>query len=122
MDELRIGPAGREDALTRALRVAYAPPAEPGYWAALEARIMARIDRERDAWWHPFGEWVRVGVVAAAVAVVAAGLALQRSREREARVAYHRVVDVPRELPAQIATETTGLPDREATLRYVMAP
>ena len=122
MDELRIGPAGREDELTRALRAAYAPPAEPRYWAALEARIMARIDREREAWWHPFGEWVRLGLVAAAVAVVAAGLALARSREQAARVAYYHVVDVPRELSAQIATETTGLPDREATLRVILAP
>ena len=122
MDDLRIGPAGREDELTRALRAEYAPPAERGYWEALEARIMARIDREREAWWHPFGEWVRVGLVAAALAVVAAGLALVRSRDAEARVAYQQVVDTPRELSAQIATETTGLPDREATLRYVIAP
>ena len=60
--------------------------------------------------------------MAAALAVVAAGLALVRSRDAEARVAYQQVVDTPRELSAQIATETTGLPDREATLRYVIAP
>ena len=122
MDDLRIGPTGREDELTRALRAEYARPEERGYWEALEARIMARIDREGDAWWQPFGDWVRVGLVAAAVAVVAAGLALVRSRDAEARVAYQQVVDTPRELSAQIATETTGLPDREATLRYVIAP
>ena len=122
MDEMRIGPAGREDELTRALRAEYAPPEQPGYWEALEARIMARIDRERNAWWHPFGEWVRVGLVAAGLAVVAAGLALVRSRDAAARVAYQQVVETPRELSAQIATGTTGLPDREATLLYITAP
>ncbi len=122
MPELRIGPRGRDDDLTRALRAVYATPTDPAYWAALEARIMARLAREEDAWWRPFRDWVRIGLVAAALAIAAAGLALVHSREVEARVAYQTIVETPRTLAEQIVTETSGLPEREATLRYVISP
>lgn len=120
--ESRIGPAGRDDDVTRALRDIYAPPAEPGYWDRLEARVLARIAAEADTWWSPFGGWVRVGIVAAGIAAVAIGAALTRARQVEAHVAYERIVETPRTLGEQIATETSGLPVREATLRYVLEP
>lgn len=122
MDDLRIGPNGRDDAVTRALRALYAAPRDSAYWEALEARIMARIAQEADAWWSPFRGWVRSGLLTAAVLLLAAGVALVRSREAEARLAYRSVVDTPTSLAQQIASETSGLPEREATLRYVMSP
>ena len=121
-DELRIGPPGRDDDLTRELRALYEAPAEPGYWRALEARIMARVEREGEAWWVPFRGWVRPGLVAAGVAAALLGTLLAREREFETRVAFQTIVETPRTLPAQLATDATALPAREATLQYVIAP
>ena len=118
----RIGPSGREDAVLRALRALYAGPQHPVYWEVLEARIMGRIAQDGDAWWTAFQGWVRLGLAAATVALVAAGMALVQSREADARMAYQSVVNTPRLLAQQIATETSGLPEREATLRYVISP
>ncbi|MDQ3697659.1 MAG: hypothetical protein M3373_06500 [Gemmatimonadota bacterium] len=121
-DTMRIGPGGRDDAVTRALRALYAAPHAPGYWEALEGRIMARVALEGDAWWSPFRGWVRAGLAAATVALALAGMALARTHQAETRIAYQTIVETPRDLQHQIATETSGLSDREATLRYVIAP
>ena len=120
--EPRIGPSGRDDEVTRFLRERYAAPADPSYWEGLESRIVARLLAEGDVWWAPYARWTRAGLVAAGLAAVLAGLALARSREAEARLAYETVVETPRALPAQIATGTGELSPREATLRYVITP
>ena len=122
--ESRIGlpPDGRDDMLTRLLRRLYAAPADPAYWDGLQARVMARIAAESEAWWHPFGAWVRTGLVAAGLAVIAAGMSVARARDDVAHVAYQQVIETPRTLGMQIVTETTGLPAREATLRYLIEP
>ncbi|HJR62828.1 MAG TPA: hypothetical protein VJ803_03940 [Gemmatimonadaceae bacterium] len=117
----RIGPNGREDPVTGTLRELYAAPADPAYWHSLEAKILARI-AQADAWWQPYTEWVRVGLIAAGLSALLAGLALVRSREAEARMAYETIIETPRTLPHQMATETSPLPAREATLRYVISP
>jgi hypothetical protein len=117
----RIGPNGREDPVTGTLRELYAAPADPAYWQALEAKILSRI-AQADAWWQPYTEWVRVGLIAAGLSALLAGLALVRSREAEARMAYETIIETPRTLPQQLATETSPLPAREATLRYVISP
>ncbi|MEJ7810391.1 MAG: hypothetical protein WKG32_08250 [Gemmatimonadaceae bacterium] len=122
MDEMRIGPSGRDDDLTRALREMYAPPSDAGYWDAMEARIMAHISAEADAWWQPFRGWVRSGIVAAAAAAGLAGVAATHARQEEARVAFQAIVETPRTLPQQMATETGTLPTRDATLLYVISP
>src|SRR6185437_14184614 len=90
--EPRIGPDGRDDDLTRALRQIYAAPAEEGYWSTLAQRIMSRIAGavEAESWWSPLADWARVGIVAAAAAVIVAGLALTKSREAEARLGTTR--------------------------------
>lgn len=121
-DNLRIGPNGRDDDVTRALREIYASPDDPGFWDALEARILARITAEGDAWWLPFQEWMRTGLVAAGILVAAAALTLAQLRVESRREAMQSVIEVPRTLAHQMATETTGLPDREATLRLVTEP
>src|ERR671938_196267 len=118
MTDLRIGPKGRDDDVTRALRELYAAPADPAYWGGLEARIMARIDREGDAWWHSYREWVGRGLIAATIAMLFAGWALARTRTAEARVAYQAIVETPRTPAQQLATPSGDLSDREATLRY----
>jgi hypothetical protein len=120
--EPRMGPHGRDDDLTRALRRIYAAPADEAYWSALERRIMARIVEEE--WWLPLAAWVRVGVVAAGVALAVASLTLVRNHRAEAQIAYRTVIETPRTAPLQMATETESgtASEREAMLRFVISP
>lgn len=119
----RIGPDDGGDArLTRALRALYAAPRDAAYWEGLEARILAAIAQEGDFWWSPFRAWVRTGLVAAVAALMIAGLALARAHRTEVRLAAENVAFPAQTLAQQIATESGPLPDREATLRYVIAP
>lgn len=120
----RIGPHGREDDITNALRDLYAPPADEGYWSDLAQRIMARISNENegDVWWQPFAGLARVGVLAAGVALAVATIALTRDRAAEPSLAYETLTDTPRTSLLQIAIEPDVNSEREATLRYVIAP
>ena len=122
--EPRIGPHGREDDLTRALRSMYAPPSDDAYWGSLAARIMARIrgDAAVEQWWQPLARYARVGLVAAAVALVAARIALSRDAARETAIAYDGVIETPQSSPLQLATDATPGSARDATLRYVISP
>jgi anti-sigma-K factor RskA len=114
----------RDDEWSASLRAAYAAPADESYWAALERRIMARIQREAAReWWSYFPGWVRIGLAAAAITLLAAGVAAWRTRLSQERVAYRELLEAPTELP--ILTEKfRDHPDartREATLRYLIA-
>lgn len=121
-NDLRIGPHGRDDDVTRTLRDIYASPDDPAFWDALEARILARVAAEGDAWWLPFQEWMRAGLVAAGIIVAAAALTLAQLHTDSRREAMQSVIETPRTLAHQMATETSPLPDREATLRLVTSP
>jgi hypothetical protein len=122
--EPRIGPSGRDDDLTRALRRLYAAPADETYWDALANRVMARIgrDAESEGWWQPLAGLARIGVIAAGIAVVVAGAALTYSRDAEARVAYQTIIETPRTPALQLAIERGTGSERDATLRYVLSP
>lgn len=76
-DALRAFGAGRDD----------------GYWAWLEARIVARVADERTPWWIVLAGWTRPAAVAAAVAVVAAGLVLGSTAMDVDATAYAAVGD-----------------------------
>lgn len=122
-DEPRIGPRGRDDDLTRALRAVYAAPGGEAYWEALARRVMARIGEEVEGdWTAPLARWARIGVIAAGVALAVASLALSRARDAQARMAFQTIIETPGTAPLQIATESGTPGDREATLRYVIAP
>lgn len=120
----RIGPNGREDDITSGLRRLYAPPADESYWGDLAQRIMTRIanENEGDVWWQPFARLARLGVLAAGVALAVASIALTRDRTTDARLAYEPIMDTPRAAPLQIAIEQDASSEREAMLRYVIAP
>jgi hypothetical protein len=120
----RIGPNGREDFITGALRELYAPPADEGYWSDLAQRIMTRIsnESEADTWWQPFARLARVGVLAAGVALAIASIALTRDRAAEPSLAYETLTDMPRTSLLQLAIEPDVNSEREATLRSVIAP
>jgi hypothetical protein len=96
-DELR-GPAlVRDDELTEHLRAIVAPPADPSYWAGLERRILARIERgqEEGRWWALSERSYRLGLIAAGLTLIVAGSVYLRSRAVEARMAYESVIETP---------------------------
>jgi len=122
--EPRIGPHGRDDDLTRALRSLYAAPSDDAYWASLAGRIMARIggDAAVEQWWQPLARFARIGLVAAAVALVAARIALSRDAARQTAIAYDGVIETPPSASLQLATDAPPGSARDATLRYVISP
>lgn len=120
--EPRIGPQGRDDDLTRALRALYAAPDDEAYWNGLARRIITRLRDEEGDWSLPLARWARIGIIAAGIALTIASLALTRTREAQARIAFHTIIETPRTAPLQIATERGTGSEREATLRYVIAP
>ena len=118
----RIGPSGRDDELTRALRGMYAPPGGEAFWEGLERRILARVaSSEDDQWWRPVARWRRGLALAGAAAVLVAGLAARHSNQQRSLAAY-REIDASTIAPVQVASETEREASRDVTLRYVMGP
>jgi hypothetical protein len=118
----RIGPNGRDDELTRALRRIYAPPGGEAFWEGLERRILARVSAsEEDIWWRQLSRWRRGLAVAGAAAIIVAGLVAQHSNHQRSIAAY-REIESSRVAPVQVASETEREASRDVTLRYVMGP
>jgi hypothetical protein len=118
----RIGPNGRDDELTRALRRIYAPPGGEAFWEGLERRILARVSAsEEDIWWRQLSRWRRGLAVAGAAAIIVAGLVAQHSNHQRSIAAY-REIESSRVAPVQVASETEREASRDMTLRYVMGP
>jgi hypothetical protein len=108
-----------------ALREMYAPPADPGYWDVLEARILGRVRREAAlAWWAHFPDWMRAGMVAAAAAaILLVGFVWFQDRQSAQRMAEERLlqplIDEVPVLVESMAEEPNRA--RDATLRYVIS-
>lgn len=120
--EPRIGPDGRDDELTRALRVMHAPPGGEAFWEMLERRILARVaSSEDDQWWRQLAHWRRGLAIAGAAAVLVAAIAARHSNH-ERSVAAYREIDASSVAPVQVASETEREASRDVTLRYVMGP
>jgi anti-sigma-K factor RskA len=120
--EPRIGPEGRDDELTREIRVMHAPPGGEAFWDSLERRILARVSSlEEDVWWRQLPRWRSALAIAGAAAIVVAALAARHSRQEESRAAY-RANDASRIAPVQVAAETGREASRDVTLRYVVGP
>jgi hypothetical protein len=109
----------RDDDLTRELRVIYVAPTEASWWAGLEQRINARIDAAvaAEEWWTVPERWLRVGLVAAGLAVIVAGALIMRSQTQVAHMAYETVVDPATDL-LEVA-ERGKLTEQQATLRVL---
>ncbi len=109
----------RDDDLTRELRVIYVAPSEASWWAGLEQRINARIDAAvaAEEWWTVPERWLRVGLVAAGLAVIVAGALIMRSQTQVAHMAYETVVDPATDL-LEVA-ERGKLTEQQATLRVL---
>jgi len=113
------GPAlVRDDELTHHLRAIVAPPADPGYWDALERRIMARIERGQDEgrWWVLSPRAYQIGLVAAGLTLILAGSVYLRSRAVDARMAYESVIETPG-VDTPVFARRGPLDERRATLR-----
>ena len=120
--EPRIGPDGRDDQLTRALRAIYAPPGGDAFWESLERRILGRVSAmEEDLWWRQLARWGRGLALAGAAAIVMAALIAQHSNHQRSLAAY-REIESSRVAPVQVASETEREASRDVTLRYVMGP
>jgi hypothetical protein len=121
-DHLQLHP--EDDEATRALRELHAAPAEESYWAALEARIMARIGQADATWWSELGHWARPALVAAAMLIIVAGLLLFRTREDATQIAYEDVLAAPTPISVAGTARPAALRDlqgeREEVLRFLI--
>jgi hypothetical protein len=113
----------RDDDVQAGLRAVYAAPAAESYWAMLERRIMARVTAEgRREWWSYFPAWSRVGLAAAALALLVASAAAWQTQRAQERVAVQEVLDIPSELPIlETSRAEPNARRREATLRFLIS-
>ena len=108
-----------DDDVTRGLRALYAAPVGEPYWNELEARIMGRIAEVDLGWWAELDRWARPALLAAAVLVLAAGIAMFRARQVETQTAYEHIL-TPSPVPVETVIRPTLEGDREASLRDVV--
>jgi hypothetical protein len=110
------------DELTEALRTHYAAPNDPGYWTALEARILAHVARagQLDGWWSALAGMARPALAAAAVLVFVAGAAVVHTRQLEARNAYASVISAAPP-SVETAARASSVADGDATLDYMLS-
>ena len=105
--------------LTGGLRRIYAAPADESYWRTLEARILARLSEPPVvAWWDELDRWMRPALVAAAIVLLASGVAMLRAYQAEQDVAYETML-TPTSLPVETAVRPVQR-GREGTFRYIM--
>lgn len=105
--------------IVRELRAIYAAPSGEMYWNELEARIMGRIVEVDLGWWAELDRWARPALVAAAVLVLAAGVAMFRAHQMETQNAYEHIL-TPSPVPVETVIRPTLEGDREASLRDVV--
>lgn len=108
-----------DERITAGLRTLYAAPEGDAYWRSLEARVLSRLTESPTvAWWDELDHWMRPALVAAAVVLVASGVAMLRAYQAEREVAYEAML-TPSTLPVETAVRPM-LQGREATFRYIM--
>jgi hypothetical protein len=110
-----------DDELTRQLRAIYAAPADAEYWHALEARILDRIaagDGVLDAWWSVPTGWTRIGLVAAAAAVLISGALALRTQVQMAKAEYEQVIE-PAVGDAPVLAERERLTEQQRAIRLL---
>jgi hypothetical protein len=119
MTKLTMHNENGDDDVTRGLRAVYAAPVGEPYWSDLEARIMGRIAEVDLGWWAELDRWARPALLAAAVLVLAAGVAMFRARQVETQTAYEHIL-TPSPVPVETVIRPTLEGDREASLRDVV--
>jgi hypothetical protein len=112
----------RDDDLTRELATIYAAPREDAYWSALERRILASVSAGEgaDEWWSVPDRWLRLGLVAAGIAVIVAGSLLMRTQAQASRMAsYETAVDSAATDAFEVARRGR-MTEEQATLRLLI--
>jgi hypothetical protein len=112
----------RDDDLTRELAAIYAAPQEAAYWSALERRILSRVraGEGADEWWSVPDRWLRLGLVAAGIAVIVAGSLLIRMQTQASRMAsYETAIDSAATDAFEVA-QRGRMTEEQATLRLLI--
>ena len=107
-----------DDEVARGLRSFYAAPAGDAYWNELQARIMSRVADVELGWWTELDRWVRPALAAAAVLLIAAGVAMFRAHEVEGDIAAENMLSSPA-VPVSTAIRPALQDDREARIRFL---
>ena len=119
-DHLKLHTEGGDDEVTRGLRRLYAAPEGDSYWRGLEARILSRLTSAPSiGWWDELDHWMRPALAAAAVVLLAAGVAMFRAYQVEQDTTYEAML-TPTTLPVETAVRPVLLEQRDATFRYLM--
>src|SRR5207302_6548314 len=80
-----------DDEITGEMRGLYAAPAGHAYWNELESRIMARVAEVELGWWTELDRWLKPALVAAAVLMMAAGVAMFSAHQSDTTSAYEEL-------------------------------
>jgi hypothetical protein len=107
-----------DDEVVRGLRSLYTAPSGDSYWNELESRIMARVADVELGWWTELDRWIRPAIAAAAVLLLAAGVAMFRARQAEADIAIDNMLSSP-SVPVSTAIRPALDNDRDARIRYL---
>ena len=120
-DESSSSELGAE--IRQALADVYAAPSGQRYWDGLESRIMARVAGGATEWWSFFGGWTRIGLLAAGLTGLIAGLVAYRGHAEAQRLSYQSILEAPESVRAEVESAVVpgGSSTREATLRYVFS-
>ncbi|MCA0375151.1 MAG: hypothetical protein LCH84_05750 [Gemmatimonadetes bacterium] len=126
---------GADPEVTRLLQAHYAPPVDAAYWSGLEQRMLQRLSTAmqetvlRPSWWSGFAElrpadWRTAGLVAATLALLAAGATFVRDRAADAHardIAARAAVEAAMPLPIDDATLSRARPHlpADAPERYL---
>lgn len=121
-DHLKLHTDRGDDDVTRGLRELYAAPAGDGYWRSLEARILSGLTGASHSigWWDELDLWMRPALAAAAVVLLASGVALFRARQEAQENTYEAMV-TPTSLPIETAVRPVLQEQRETTFRYLVS-
>lgn len=112
-----------DDEITRGMRGLYAAPAGHGYWNELESRIMARVAEVELGWWTELDRWLKPALVAAAVLVMAAGVAMFRAHQSDTDSAYEELFAPTPVAGAPVEAAAVQRPPQEPrdnTLRFIL--
>jgi hypothetical protein len=112
-----------DDEITRGMRGLYAAPAGHAYWNELESRIMARVAEVELGWWTELDRWLKPALVAAAVLVLAAGVAMFRAHQSDTESAYDELFTPPPVAGAPVEAAAIQRPPQEPrdnTLRFIL--
>ena len=118
--KLHTDDGDNDNDITRALRQMYAAPDGDVYWRGLEARILSRLtETPTIAWWEELDRWMRPALAAAAVILLAAGVAVVRTYQVEEESMYEALL-TPTSLPVETAVRPMLQDRRDGTFRYLM--